>query len=108
MADVRQLAREPVETIFEGAPIKRIRTADYWKTVRGSRKPVVVVFTQTRTRARAISQTLARYLALEFGKDIMFYGYPVTEGSDSRAKRAHARPAALWGQADSCHALLRQ
>ena len=81
MADVRQLAREPVETIFEGAPIKRIRTADYWKTVRGSRKPVVVVFYANQDPRSRNLATLARYLALEFGKDVMFYGYPVTEGA---------------------------
>ena len=36
MAEVRRLAREPVETILSGAPIGRVSAATYWKTVRGS------------------------------------------------------------------------
>jgi len=43
MAEVRRLASEPVEMIFAGAPIGRISDADYWKTVRGSAKPVVAI-----------------------------------------------------------------
>jgi hypothetical protein len=81
MDDVRRLAREPVETIFSGAPIGRVSAANYWKTVRGSPKPVVVVFYANQDQRSRHLATLARYLALEFSEAVVFYGYPVTTGS---------------------------
>ena len=81
MADVRRLAREPVETIFSGAPIGRVSDADYWKTVRGSPKPVVVVFYANQDQRSRHLATLARYLALEFSEGVVFYGYAVTVGA---------------------------
>ena len=81
MAEVRRLAREPVETIFSGAPIGRVSDATYWKTVQGSPKPVVVVFYANQDQQSRHLATLVRYLALEFGETIVFYGYPVTAGA---------------------------
>jgi hypothetical protein len=81
MDDVRRLAREPVETIFSGAPIGRVSDADYWKTVRGSPKPVVVVFYANQDQRSRNLATLVRYLALEFSGSVVFYGYPVTAGA---------------------------
>src|SRR5258706_1996506 len=81
MDDVRRLAREPVKTILAGAPIGRISAADYWKTVRGSPKPVVVVFYANQDQRSRYLATLVRYLALEFGDTVAFYGYPVTAGA---------------------------
>jgi len=81
MDDVRRLAREPVETILSGAPIGRVSDADYWKTVRGSPKPVVVVFYANQDQRSRHLATLARYLALEFSEAVVFYGYPVTAGA---------------------------
>jgi hypothetical protein len=81
MAEVRRLAREPVETIFDGAPIGRVSDADYWQTVRGSPKPVVVVFYANQDERSRHLATLVRYLALEFNGSVAFYGYPVTAGA---------------------------
>ena len=81
MAEVRRLAREPVETIFSGAPIDRVSDADYRKTVQGSPKPVVVVFYANQDERSRHLATLVRYLALEFNGSVAFYGYPVTEGA---------------------------
>lgn len=81
MAEVRRLAREPVETIFTGAPIGRVSDADYWQTVRGSPKPVVVVFYANQEERSRHLATLIRYLALEFNGSVAFYGYPVTTGA---------------------------
>jgi hypothetical protein len=81
MADVRRLAREPVETIFSGAPVGRVSDADYWKTVRGSPKPVVVVFYANQDERSRNLATLVRYLTLEFGEVVGFYGYRVTAGA---------------------------
>lgn len=81
MADVRRLAREPVETIFSGAPIGRLSDATYWNTVQGSPKPVVVVFYANQDEQSRHLATLIRYLALEFSEAVAFYGYPVTAGA---------------------------
>ena len=81
MAEVRRLAREPVETIFAGAPIGRVSDADYWQTVQGSPKPVVVVFYANHEERSRHLATLIRYLALEFNGSVAFYGYPVTAGA---------------------------
>ena len=75
MAEVRRLAREPVETILTGAPVGRISDADYRKAVHGSPRRVVVVFYANQ------DETLVRYLALEFSQVITFYGYRVTAGA---------------------------
>ena len=81
MADVRRLAREPVETIFSGAPIGRLSDANYWKTVQGSPKPVVVVFYANQDQRSRYLATLVRYVALEFSEAVVFYAYPVTAGA---------------------------
>ncbi len=81
MADIRRLAREPVETIFSGTPVGRVSDADYWKTVRGSTRPVVVVFYANHDERSRNLATLARYLAFEFNEVVAFYGYRVTESA---------------------------
>jgi hypothetical protein len=81
MAEVRRLAREPVETIFSGAPIGRVTDTTYWKTVQGSPKPVVVVFYANQDQQSRHLATLIRYIALEFNGSVAFYGYPVTAGA---------------------------
>ena len=81
MAEVRRLAREPVETILSGAPIGRVSDATYWKTVQSSPKPVVVVFYANQDQQSRHLATLVRYLALEFSESVVFYGYPVTAGA---------------------------
>ena len=81
MAEVRRLAREPVETILSGAPVARISAPAYWKSVRGSPKPVVVVFYANQDQQSRHLATLVRYLALEFSESVVFYGYSVTAGA---------------------------
>jgi len=81
MAEVRRLAREPVETIFSGVSIGRISDQDYQQRVNGSPRPVVVVFYASQDEKSRNLATLARYLALEFGGGISFYGYRVATGA---------------------------
>jgi hypothetical protein len=81
MAEVRHLAREPVETILSGAPVGRISDADYRKAVHDSPRPVVVVFYANQDEKSRNLATLVRYLALEFSQVITFYGYRVTAGA---------------------------
>ena len=49
--------------------------------MRGSPKPVVVMFYANQDQRSRQLATLARYLALEFSEAIVFYGYPVTAGA---------------------------
>ena len=60
-------------------PVGRVSDADYWKTVRGSPTPVVVVFYANQDERSRNLATLARYLALEFSGTVAFYGYRVTD-----------------------------
>jgi hypothetical protein len=80
MAEVRRLAREPTPAILKGTAFASISDADYWTKVRGSVKPVVVVFYMDRDEASRNLATLARQLALDFQDRIVFYGYRVGEG----------------------------
>src|SRR5215831_8844358 len=105
MAEVRRLAREPVETILSGAPIGRISDVDYWSTVQGSPKPVIVVFYANQEEQSRHLATLVRYIAMEFSGSIAFYAYRVTAGAtaehsalaaiDRRYKVKHV-PATLF------------
>jgi hypothetical protein len=81
MAEVRRLAREPVERIFAGAPVGRVTDADYWTAVQESPKPVVVVFYANQDERSRNLATLTRYLALEYSAAVGFYGYRVTAGA---------------------------
>ena len=80
MAEVRRLAREPVETILSGAPVQGISDKDY-RTIFRSPRPVIVVFYANQDQKSRNLATLVRYLALEFNQVITFYGYRVTPGA---------------------------
>jgi hypothetical protein len=99
MAEVRRLAREPVEIIFAGVPIGRVTDADYWTTVHGSPKPVVVIFYASQEKRSRNLASLARYLALEFHEVVGFYGYRIAAG-------AAPEPAAL-ARVDQLHGVKR-
>ena len=80
MAEVRRLAREPVDTILSGAPVQSISAKDY-RTIFRSQRPVIVVFYANQEQKSRNLATLVRYLALEFNHVIAFYGYRVTAGA---------------------------
>ena len=44
MSKVRALAALPVKEIFRDSPVRELPRASYWKTIRESRIPVVVMF----------------------------------------------------------------
>jgi len=80
MTEVRRLAREPVETILASTPFGRVSDEDFATKVNGSPRPVVVLFYANQDEKSRNLATLARYLALEFGELISFYGYEVSPG----------------------------
>ena len=81
MSEIRRLAREPVEQIFADAPIGRVSDADYWRTVRGSPTPIVVIFYASQDERSRNLATLARHLALEFHEAVAFVGYRASAGA---------------------------
>jgi thiol-disulfide isomerase/thioredoxin len=81
MTEVRRLAREPVETILAATPFDRVSDSDFSTMVFGSDRPVVVLFYASQDEKSRNLATLARYLALEFGRVISFYGYQVSPGA---------------------------
>ena len=81
MAEVRRLAREPVETILAGVPVGRISDQDYRKLVHDSPRPVVVFFYANQDEKSRNLATLGRYLAMEFKDVISFYAYQVSAGT---------------------------
>ena len=81
MAEVRRLAREPVETILSSTPFGQVTDEDFATMVHGSPRPVVVLFYANQGEKSRNLATLARYLALECGEVISFYGYQVSPGA---------------------------
>jgi hypothetical protein len=81
MTEVRRLAREPVETILTATPFGRVSDRDFPAMVFDSDRPVVVLFYASQDEKSRNLATLARYLALEFGHVIAFYGYQVSNGT---------------------------
>ena len=81
MAEVRRLAKEPVETILEGSPVEIINKNTYWDRVRKSSKPVTVMFYTSKDQKSRDAATLFRYLALDFHQAIHFYGYKVADNT---------------------------
>src|SRR5262249_43716418 len=80
MTEVRRLAREPVEAILSRTPFGRVSDTDFPTMVNESPRPVVVLFYANQDEKSRNLATLARYLALEFGQLISFYGYQVSPG----------------------------
>ena len=80
MTEVRRLAREPVEAILSRTPFGRVSDKDFPTMVNESPRPVVVLFYANQDEKSRNLATLARYLALEFGQLISFYGYQVSPG----------------------------
>ena len=66
MAEVEALAKLPVREIFEGAPVEELSGETYWKTVRGSKKPVVVMFYSNEDKDSQNLATLVRYIASDY------------------------------------------
>jgi hypothetical protein len=81
MTEVRRLAREPVETILSSTPFGRVSDQDFPTMVHDSPRPVVVLFYANQDEKSRNLATLARYLALEFGEVISFFGYQVSRGA---------------------------
>lgn len=79
MSKVRALADLPVKDIFRDSPVQNISRADYWKTIRESRRPVVVIFYSNVDPESQRLATLMRYVALRYADKFSTYGVMVVE-----------------------------
>ena len=79
MAKVRALAEEPVKDILRDSPIHELTRASYWKTVRGAKTPVVVLFYSNVDGESQRLATLVRYVAAKYADRFATYGLLVVD-----------------------------
>ncbi|MBW1800447.1 MAG: hypothetical protein JRJ85_06920 [Deltaproteobacteria bacterium] len=90
IAEVKDLAKCPVDVIFRGAPITPISDTDYTEKIQQSTKPSVVIFYVNRDSRSQKLATLIRYLAIHFHEKINFYAYRVSKKNPIRNAVASA------------------
>jgi hypothetical protein len=79
MSRVRALAELPVQQILSDSPVQELSRASYWKTIRESRKPVVVLFYSNVDGESQRLATLVRYVATKYAGRFSAYGVMVVE-----------------------------
>ena len=77
MAEVRALAARPVQDILKGTTVQELDDQRYWEVVRGSSRPVVVMFYSNQDEASQNLATLLRYVAADYSDKIAFYRFMV-------------------------------
>ena len=77
MAEVRALAARPVREILKDTPVQEIDDQRYWEVVRGSRRPVIVMFYSNQDELSQNLATLLRYVAVDYSDKIAFYHFMV-------------------------------
>ena len=89
MSKIRALAALPVKDIFRDSPVQDLSPASYWKTVRASPTPVVVMFYSNVDPESQRLATLIRYVALKYHAKFSTYGVMVAEsGKPAKATAA--------------------
>src|SRR5678816_153324 len=79
MATVRKLAEEPVKDILRDSPVRELARGSYWKTVRGTKTPVVVLFYSNVDGESQRLATLVRYVAAKYAGRFAIYGVMVVD-----------------------------
>ena len=77
MSKVRALAALPVKEIFRESPVRELLRANYWKAIRESRIPVVVMFYSNVDAESQRLATLLRYIAIKYEAKISTFGVMV-------------------------------
>ena len=73
MSKVRALAALPVKEIFCDSPVRELLCANYWKTIRESPIPVVVMFYSNVDPESQRLATLVRYISIKYKDKISTY-----------------------------------
>ena len=79
MSAVRTLAALPVKEILRDSPVRELSRATYWKTIRASPIPVVVLFYSNVDAESQRLATLVRYVAIRYAGKFSAYGVAVVE-----------------------------
>ena len=77
MSTIRALAALPVKEILQDSPVRELPRASYWKTIRESRTPVVVMFYSNVDPESQRLATLIRYIAIKYKDKFSTYGVMV-------------------------------
>jgi len=77
MSKVRALAALPVMEIFRDSPVRELPRASYWKTIRESPRPVVVMFYSNVDPESQRLATLVRYVSTKYRDKLATYGVMV-------------------------------
>jgi hypothetical protein len=78
MSKVRALAGLPVTEILHDSPVRELSRENYWKIIRGSRIPVVMMFYSNVDPESQRLATLIRYVAIRYDGKISIYRLMVT------------------------------
>jgi hypothetical protein len=73
MSKVRALAALPVKEILRDSPVRELPRASYWKTIRESPIPVVVMFYSNVDPESQRLATLVRYVSIKYKDKISIY-----------------------------------
>ena len=73
MSKVRALAALPVTEIFRDSPVRELPRANYWKTIRESSRPVVVMFYSNVDPESQRLASLVRYVSIKYRDKISIY-----------------------------------
>jgi hypothetical protein len=84
MSTVKALAALPVKEILRDSPIRELSRANYWKTIRNSPIPVVVLFYSNVDGESQRLATLVRYVAVKYKDRFSAYDVAVVD---------HGKPA---------------
>ncbi|MCK5706647.1 MAG: hypothetical protein KAI43_03255 [Candidatus Aureabacteria bacterium] len=79
MSRVKKLSKMPVTIILDKVPVKEVKNDNYWKLVKNSKKPVIVMFYTNNDQNSQNLATLIRYIALEYSSKLHFYCFKVTD-----------------------------
>lgn len=79
MSKVRALAALPVDQISRDSPVQELPRSSYWKTIRESPMPVVVMFYSNVDPESQRLATLVRYVSLRYKDKISVYRVMVVE-----------------------------
>lgn len=79
MTEVRRLAKFSVEEIIPTPPIERFTFDNYWRSVKGRNKPLVVFFYSNQEEPSQRVATLIRYIAPDYANKLSFAMVKVVE-----------------------------
>ncbi len=88
MSEIKALTKLSVNEILQNTPVKEIDHATYWETVKGSSKPVVVMFYSNLDQPSRNLATLVRFIAVKYPDKIIFLRFMVVKkGNPDRSIR---------------------